>query len=136
MTQQSLLKDPLPVGFTKVPAKEPEEIKIIKKSHRSSGKSTGQFGKPPEKHMLVGFFDLQKFAYSRLYKEPDVVIALAEMSLGMDHLNWEISSLRFFRKAEEKTWEILGLVKYALICGIDGYRNTIVHWLSWVTDRS
>ena len=48
----------------------------------------------------------------------------------------EVSSLRFFKEAANKTKEVLGLVKYALICGIDGYRNTIVCWPSWVTDRS
>ena len=40
------------------------------------------------------------------------------------------------RKAGEKTREILGLVKYTLICGIDGYQNVMVQWLSWVTKAS
>ena len=49
------------------------------------------------------------------------MIAWAEMSLDMGHMNREVASLRFFEKAGEKTQEILGLVKYALICGADGY---------------
>ena len=54
----------------------------------------------------------------------------------MDHMNREVASLGFFEKAGEKTWEILGLVKYALICGIDGYQNVMVQWPSWVANAS
>ena len=39
-----------------------------------------------------------------------------------------------FEKSGEKTREIMALVKYALICGIDGYRNVMVQWPSWVAN--
>ena len=84
--------------------------------------------------MLVGFFDLRKFRYSKLYSEPNAVIAWAQMSLNMDHMNREVASLGFFEKSGEKTREIMALVKYALICGIDGYRNVMVQWPSWVAN--
>ena len=126
----------MPPGFSKLPTKEAEPESARRRVHHSSGKSGGQFMKLPERSMLVGFFDLRKFRYSRLYSEPNTVIAWAEMSLNMDHMNQEVVSLGFFEKAGEKTREILGLVKYALICGIDGYRNVTVQWLSWVADAS
>ena len=139
MTRRLILQGPLPKGFTKVHPKEPEPEPVGKKGHRSDGRSSGQFGKQaekPEKVMLVGFFDLCDFRYSKLYTDRNSVIAWAEMSINLEHLNRQVASISFFKKASEKTCEILGLVKYALICGIDGFRNTIVHWLSWVTDKS
>ena len=137
INRRTILKDPMPPGFSKLPAKK-SWIRVGQKrsGHHSSGLSGGRFGKPPEKSMLVGFFDLRKFRYSQLYSEPNTVIAWAEMSLNMDHMNREVASLGFFEKAGEKTREILGLVKYALICGADGYRNPMVQWPSWVADTS
>ena len=87
MTRQTILKGPMPPGFSKLPAKNVEPESAGKRGHRSSEKSGGWFMKPPEKSMLVGFFDLRKFRYSRLYSEPNTVIAWVEMSLNMDHMN-------------------------------------------------
>ena len=134
MTRQTILKDPMPPGFSQLPAKRDEPESAGKKGHRSTGKSGGRFVKPPEKTMLVGFFNLRKFRYNKLYSEPNIVIAWAEMSLNLDHMNREVTSLGFFEKPGEKTREIMALVKYALICGIDGYRNVMVQWPSWVAD--
>ena len=136
MTRRMILKDPMPPGFSKLPAKEAELESAGKRGHRSSGVSGGRFAKSPEKSMLVGFFDLRKFRYDLLYSEPNAVIAWAEMSLDMGHMNREVASLGFFEKAGEKTQEILGLVKYALICGADGYQNPMVQWPSWVANAS
>ena len=64
------------------------------------------------------------------------MIAWAEMSIDLGSLTREVNSLKYFRQYSEKTREILGVVKHCLIRGIDGYRNAIANWPSWLTDTS
>ena len=64
------------------------------------------------------------------------MIAWAEMSIDLGSLTREVNSLKYFRQYLEKTREILGVVKHYLIQGIDGYRNAIANWPSWLTDTS
>ena len=49
MTRRTILKDPMPPGFSKLPTKEAEPESARKRVHRSSGKSGGQFMKPAGK---------------------------------------------------------------------------------------
>ena len=58
------------------------------------------------------------------------------MSINLGNLTWEVNSLKYFSQYSEKTREILGVVKYCLILGINGYRNAIADWPSWLTDTS
>ena len=64
------------------------------------------------------------------------MVAWAEMSINLGNLTREVNSLKYFSQYSEKTREILGVVKYCLILGIDGYRNAIADWPSWLTDTS
>ena len=64
------------------------------------------------------------------------MIAWAEMSIDLNELTREVNSLKYFQQHGEKTREILGIVKYCLILGIDDYHNAIAAWPSWLTDRS
>ena len=64
------------------------------------------------------------------------MIAWAEMSINVGNLTQEVNSLKYFSQCSEKTREILGIVKYCLILGIDGYQNTVADWPSWLTDTS
>ena len=92
MERKSILTNPLPEGFTKVPPK-PEEIKVVRKTtHRSEGKSSGQFGQAPCQIILTSLLDIRKFKYDRLYTNPGVVIAWAEMSIVLDELTREVNS--------------------------------------------
>ena len=64
------------------------------------------------------------------------MIAWAEMSINVGDLTLEVNSLKYFSQSSEKTREILGIVKYCLILGIDGYRNAIADWPSWLMNTS
>ena len=64
------------------------------------------------------------------------MVAWAEMSINLGNFTWEVNSLKYFSQCSEKTREILEVVKYCLILGIDGYRNVIADWPSWLTDTS
>ena len=64
------------------------------------------------------------------------MIAWVQMSIDLGSLTHEVNSLKYFRQYPEKTREILGVVKHRLILGIDGYRNAIADWPSWLTDKS
>ena len=136
MERKFILTNPIPKVFTKVPPK-PEEIKVLRKTtHQSEGKSSGQFRQPPRQIILTSLLDMKKFPYDRLYTNPGVVIAWAEMSIVLDQLTQEVNSLKFFSNQGEKTKEIMGIVKYCLIMGIDGFRNATTSWPGWLTDTS
>ena len=107
-----------------------------KPSHRSEGRSSGQFGQPPHCMVFDGLLDLKKFPYNCLHKNPGAMIAWVEMSIDLGSLTHEVNSLKYFRQYPEKTREILGVIKHCLILGIDGYRNVITNWPSWLTDTS
>ena len=62
------------------------------------------------------------------------MVAWAEMSINMGNFTREVNSLKYFSQCSEKTREILEVMKYCLILGIDGYRNAIADWPSWLTD--
>ena len=51
MERHSILKNPLPEGFSQIPPKPKETLIARKPSHRSKGRSSGQFGQPP-RHTL------------------------------------------------------------------------------------
>ena len=136
MERRSILKGPLPEGFSQVPSKPKETPTPRKPSHRSKGRSLGQFGQPPGHALFNGLLDLKQFPYDRLHKSAGAMIAWAEMSINVGNLTQEVNSLKYFSQCSEKTREILGIVKYCLILGIDGYRNAIADWPSWLTDTS
>ena len=136
MERRSILKNPFPEGFSQVPSKPKETPAPCKPSHRSEGPSSGQFGQPPHHALFDGLLDLKWFPYDCLHKSPGAMIAWAEMSISMGNFTQEVNSLKYFSQCSEKTREILGVVKYCLILGIDGYRNAIADWPSWLTDTS
>ena len=86
--------------------------------------------------IITGLLDMKKFPYDHLHSKPGAVIAWTEMSISLNELTWEINSLKYFKNPGEKTKEILGIVKYCLILGIDSYRNATADWLGWLTDES
>ena len=122
MERWFILTNPFPEGFSKVTPKSKETPSACKPSHRSGGKSSGQFGHPPCHLIINGLLDLKRFPYECLHKRPG--------------LTQEVNSLKYFQQHTEKKREILGIVKYCLILGIDGYRNVIADWPSWLTDKS
>ena len=132
----SILKDPLPEGFSQVPPKPKETPTPCKPSHRSEGQSSGQFGQPPGHSLFDGLLDLKWFPYDCLHKSAGAMIAWAEMSIKVGNLTREVNSLKYFSEYSEKTREIFGIVKYCLILGIDGYQNAITDWPSWLMDTS
>ena len=132
----SILRNLFPEGFSQVPSK-PKETPISRKpSHRSKGWSSGQFGQPPHHALFDGLLDLKRFPYNCLHKSPEAMVAWAEISINLGNLTQEVNSLKYFSQYSEKTREILGVIKYCLILGIDGYRNAIANWPSWLTDTS
>ena len=136
MERHSILKNPYPEGFSHIPSK-PKETPIARKpSHRSEGRSSGQFGQPPGCTLFDGLLDLMRFPYDCLHKSPGAMVAWAEMSINLGNLTQEVNSLKYFSQYSEKTREILGVIKYCLILGINGYRNAIANWPSWLTDTS
>ena len=136
MDRCSILRDPLPEGFSQVPPKPKETPTPRKPSHRSEGRSSGQFGQTLGHSLFDGLLDLKRFPYDRLHKSAGAMIAWAEMSISVGDLTWEVNSLKYFSQYSEKTREILGIIKYCLILGIDGYWNAIADWPSWLTDTS
>ena len=136
MERHSILTKPFPEGFSKIPPKPKETPSACKPSHRSEGQSSGQFGQPPCHVVFNGLLDLKRFPYDRLHKNPGAMIAWVEMSIDLGSLTCEVNSLKYFRQYPEKTREILGVIKHCLILGIDGYRNVIADWPSWLTDKS
>ena len=136
MERHSILKNPFLEGFSQVPSKPKETLTPPKPSHRSEGWSFGQFGQPPCHVLFYGLLDLKRFPYDCLHKSPGAMVAWAEMSINMGNFTWEVNSLKYFSQCSEKTREILGVVKYCLILGIDGYRNAIANWPRWLTDTS
>ena len=80
--------------------------------------------------LFDGLLDLKQFPYERLHKSPGAMVAWAEMSINLGNFTWEVNSLKYFSQCSEKTREILGVLKYCLILGIDGYRNAIADWPS------
>ena len=136
MERHSILKNPFPEGFSQIPPK-PKETPIARKpSHRSEGRSSGQFGQSPCHMLFDGLLDLKRFPFDCLHKSPGAMVAWAEMSINLGNLIREVNSLKYFSQYSEKTREILGVVKYCLILGIDGYRNVIADWPSWLMDTS
>ena len=119
MERRSILKGPLPEGFFQVPSNPKETLTPRKSSHRSEGRSSGQFGQPPGHALFNGLLDLKWFPYDRLHKSAGAMIAWAEMSINVGNLTQEVNSLKYFSQCSEKTREILGIVKYCLILGID-----------------
>ena len=107
-----------------------------KTTHWSEGKSSGQFRQAPHRIILTSLLNMREFQYGRLYANPGVVIAWAEMSIVLDELTQKVNSLKFFSNQGEKTKEILGIVKYCLIMGINGYHNATTTWSGWLTDTS
>ena len=136
MERCSILKNPLPEGFFQVPSKPKETPISCKPSHRSKGWSSGQFSQPPCHTLFNSLLDLKRFPYDCLHKSPGAMVAWVEMSINLGNLTWEVNSLKYFSQYSEKTREILGVIKYCLILGIDGYRNVIANWPSWLTDTS
>ena len=136
MERYSILTNPLPEGFSKLPPKPKETPGICKPPHQSEGRSSGQFGQPPRRVILNCLLDLRRFPYDRLHKNTGAMIAWAEMSIDLGNFTREVNSLKYFQQYSEKTREILGIVKYCLIPGIDGYWNAIADWPSWLTDKS
>ena len=136
MERCSILKNPFPEGYSQVPSKPKETPTPRKPSHRSKGQSSRQFSQPPHHVLLNGLLDLKQFPYDCLHKSLQEMIAWAEMSISIGNFTREVNSLKYFSQCSEKTREILGVVKYCLILGIDGYRNAIADWPSWLTDTS
>ena len=136
MERHSILKNPFPEGFSQVPSKPKETPTPHKPSHRSKGRSSRQFGQPPHCILFDGLFDLKRFPYDHLHKSPGAMVAWVEMSINLGNLTREVNSLKYFSQYSEKTRAILGVVKYCLILGIDGYRNAIADWPSWLKDTS
>ena len=136
MERHSILKNPFLEGFSQVPPKPKETLIPRKPSHRSEGWSSGQFGQPPRHALFDGLLDLKRFPYDRLHKSPGAMVAWAEMSIDLGNFTWEVNSLKYFSQCSEKTRVILGVIKYCLILGINGYRNAIADWPSWLTDTS
>ena len=136
MERCSILKNPFLEGFSQVPSKPKETPISHKPSHRSEGRSSGQFGQPPHRTLFDGLLDLKQFPYNCLHKSPGAMVAWAEMSINLGNLTREVNSLKYFSQYSEKTREILEVIKYCLILGIDGYRNAIANWPSWLTDTS
>ena len=136
MERRSILKNPFPEGFSQVPSKLKETPHPCKPSHRSEGWSSGQFGQPPCCTLFDGLLDLKRFPYDHLHKSPGAMVAWAKMSINLGNLTREVNSLKYFSQYSEKTREILGVIKYCLILGIDGYRNAIANWPSWLMDTS
>ena len=56
------------------------------------------------------------------------MIAWVEMSIDLGNFTREVNSLKYFEQYLEKTREILGIVKYCLILGVDCYQNAIADW--------
>ena len=136
MERHSILTNPLREGFSKVPPKPKETPGFCKLTHWSDGRSSGQFGQNPCHVFLNGLLDLRRFPYDRLHKNSGVMIAWAEMSLDLGNFTQEVNSLNYFQQYLEKTREILGIMKYCLILGIDGYWNAITDWPNWLMDKS
>ena len=120
MERHSILKNPFPEGFSQVTSKPKETPTPRKPSHRSEGRSSGQFGQPPHCVLFNGLLDLKWFPYGCLHKSPGAMVAWAEMSINLGNFTREVNSLKYFSQCSEKTREILGVVKYCLILGIDG----------------
>ena len=136
MERHSILKNPFLEGFSQIPPK-PKETPIARKpSHRNEGWSSGQFGQSPCCMIFDGLLDLKRFPYNHLHKNPGAMVAWAEMSINLGNLTWEVNSLKYFSQYSEKTREILGVIKHCLILGINGYRNAIADWPSWLMDTS
>ena len=136
MERHSILKNPFPEGFSQIPLKPKETLIAHEPSHRSEGQSSGQFGQSSHCTIFDGLMDLKRFPYDCLHKNPAAMVASAEMSINLGNLTREVNSLKYFSRYSEKTREILGVVKHCLILEIDGYRNVIADWPSWLTDTS
>ena len=119
MERCSILKNPLQEGFSQVPSKPKETPTHRKPSHRSKKWSSGQFGQPPGHALFDGLLDLKQFPYDRLHKSAGAMVAWTEMSINVGNLTREVNSLKYFSQCSKETREILGIVKYCLILGID-----------------
>ena len=86
--------------------------------------------------IITGLLDMKRFPYDHLHAKPGAVIAWAEMNISFKELTQEINILKYFKNPAEKTKEILGIVKYCLILGIDSYHNATADWPGWLTDDS
>ena len=136
MERHSILKNPFPEGFSQIPPKPKETLIACKPSHRSKAWSSRQFGQSPRHTIFDGLMDLKRFPYDCLHKNPGAMAAWPEMSINLGNLTREVNSLKYFSQYSEKTREILGVIKHCLILGIDGYRNAIANWPSWLMDTS
>ena len=136
MERRSITTNPFLEGFSKVPPKPKETPVACKPSHRSEGKSSGQFNQPHHRLVINSLLDMRRFQYDHLHKRVGAMIAWAKMSIDLNELTREVNSLKYFRQPAEKMREILEIVKYCLILGIDGYHNPIAEWPSWLTDKS
>ena len=87
MERCSLLKGPLPEGFSQVPSKPKETPTPHKPSHRSEGRSSGQFNQPPGHALFDGLLDLKQFPYDCLHKSAGAMVALAKMSINVGNLD-------------------------------------------------
>ena len=136
MERCSILKNPFPEGFSQIPPKSKETLIACKPSHRSEGWSSRQFGQSPHRTIFDGLLDLKRFPYDCVHKNPGAIIAWVEMSINLGNLTREVNSLKYSSQYSEKIREILGVIKHCLILGINGYRNAIADWPSWLTDTS
>ena len=103
MERCSILKNPLLEGFSQIPPKPKETPIAHKPSHRSKGRSSGQFGQSPHHTIFDGLLDLKRFPYDRLHKNPGTMIAWVEMSINLGNLTREVNSLKYFSQYSEKT---------------------------------
>ena len=136
MERRSITTNPFLEGFSKVPPKPKEMPVACKPSHRSEGKSSGQFDQPHCHLVINSLLDMRRFQYDHLHKRAGAMIAWAKMSIDLNELTREVNSLKYFWQPAEKMREVLEIVKYCLILGIDGYHNPIAEWRSWLTDKS
>ena len=82
MERCSILKNPLLEGFSQIPPKSKETLIARKPSHRSEGRSSGQFFQPPHHMVFDGLLDLKRFPYNHLHKNPGAMIAWVEMGIN------------------------------------------------------
>ena len=75
MERCSILKNPLPEGFSQIPPKPKDTLTVHEPSHKSNGRSSGQFGQSPHRTVFDGLLDLKRFPYDCLHKNPGAVIA-------------------------------------------------------------
>ena len=75
MERWSILTNPSLEGLSKVPPKPKEMPVACKPSHRSEGKSSGQFNQPPHHLVINCLLDMRRFQYDCLHKRVRAMIA-------------------------------------------------------------